>query len=273
MKDSLFDRTRRTIVLLGSSASELDGISYDKIGQTYSELSQLYQTVKESRIDLILVHERRSDLTRAVATKIRRYNGLTDIWRVTIGGASQEKQPDYIDGVISQELGLDGMIAKTDHILRTKELLSSYGLVGRSARMKAVAETIERVASTEMSVLIVGPSGSGKELVARALHHNSPRREHPLIAINCGALAEGVLESELFGHEKGAFTGSVGKREGLFKKAGGGTIFLDEIGETRADMQVKLLRVLEDGTYYPVGSSTARKADVRVISATNRDLN
>jgi DNA-binding NtrC family response regulator len=121
-------------------------------------------------------------------------------------------------------------------------------------------------------VLVVGPSGSGKELVARAVHTASSRARNPFVAINCGALAEGVLESELFGHEKGAFTGSVGKREGLFSKAENGTIFLDEISETTPGMQVKLLRVLEDGTYYPVGSSTPRRANVRVVAATNRDL-
>ncbi|MCX6835449.1 MAG: sigma-54 dependent transcriptional regulator, partial [candidate division Zixibacteria bacterium] len=125
---------------------------------------------------------------------------------------------------------------------------------------------------TDVSVLIVGPSGSGKELVARALHQDSPRNDGPFVTINCGAISEGLLESELFGHEKGAFTGSVGKREGLFRKAEGGTIFLDEIGETKPDMQVKLLRVLEDGTFYPVGSSVPERANVRVVAATNRDL-
>jgi DNA-binding NtrC family response regulator len=145
-------------------------------------------------------------------------------------------------------------------------------MVARSPQMKIVAETIDRIAPTDVSVLIVGASGTGKELVAHAIHNHSARKGKPYVAINCGALAEGVLESELFGHEKGAFTGSVSKREGLFARAEGGTIFLDEIGETKPDMQVKLLRVLEDGTYYPVGSSEARHADVRIVSATNRDL-
>ncbi|RKX25157.1 MAG: sigma-54-dependent Fis family transcriptional regulator [Candidatus Zixiibacteriota bacterium] len=153
-----------------------------------------------------------------------------------------------------------------------KKTLRRYGIVGRSSRMKALARTIDRIAPTDVSVLIVGPSGSGKELVAQALHSDSPRADRPFVAINCGALAEGVLESELFGHEKGAFTGSVGKREGLFHKADGGTIFLDEIGETKPGMQVKLLRVLEDGHYYPVGSSVPQRVNVRVVAATNRDL-
>jgi DNA-binding NtrC family response regulator len=180
--------------------------------------------------------------------------------------------PDHVDGVILGTVGVDLIAEKVAHILRAKHLLESYGIVGRSARMKAVAEAIERVAPSDMAVLIVGPSGSGKELVAQAVHNRSDRAEHPYVTINCGALAPGLLESELFGHEKGAFTGSVGRREGLFHKANGGTLFLDEISETSAEMQVKLLRVLEDGTYYPVGSSSASKTDVRVVSATNRDL-
>ncbi|MFQ6007645.1 MAG: sigma-54 interaction domain-containing protein, partial [Candidatus Zixiibacteriota bacterium] len=204
--------------------------------------------------------------------KIRRYNGLTEIWIVTESDFHEEPANEYIDGVIARDLDTDGIAKKVEHILKVKDLLSHFKIVSRSPKMKVIAETIERIAPTDVSVLVVGPSGSGKELVARAIHNNSERRQQPFVAINCGALAEGVLESELFGHEKGAFTGSVAKREGLFYKAHGGTIFLDEIGETKPEMQVKLLRVLEDGTYYPVGSSVPRKADVRVISATNRDL-
>jgi DNA-binding NtrC family response regulator len=242
------------------------------VDQFHTELAPLYQQAKESRIDLILVDDSRSDMTKAVAAKLRRKNGLTEIWRLTDEELGGEPTEVPFDGFLARGLGADGWRQKIDSILAGKELLDSYGLVGRSQRMKAMAETVKRVAPTEMSVMIVGPSGSGKELIAQAIHNNSARHEGSLVAVNCGALAEGVLESELFGHERGAFTGSVGKRSGLFHKANGGTIFLDEIGDTKPEMQVKLLRVLEDGTYYPVGSSTAHKADVRVISATNRDL-
>jgi len=262
----------RTAILLDPDKAESDAIAWGKIGLVVTELSQLYQIVKENRIDLILVDEARTDLKRVVAAKIRRYNGLTEIWNVTDNSLHQETDNDYIDGSISRNLGNEGVAKKVKYILKGKDLLSHFKTVSRSPKMKVVAETIERIAPTDVSVLVVGPSGSGKELVAHAIHDNSARRDHPFVAINCGALAEGVLESELFGHEKGAFTGSVAKREGLFYKANGGTIFLDEIGETKPQMQVKLLRVLEDGTYYPVGSSVPRKADVRVVSATNRDL-
>jgi len=262
----------RTAILLSPDQAESDTIDWQKIGRVVTELSQLYHLVKESRIDLILVDESRTDLKRAVATRIRRYNGLTEIWVIVSDGFHPEPADEYIDGVISRDLGEEGVAKKVKQILAEKDLLSHLQLVGRSPKMKVVAETIERIAPTDVSVLVVGPSGSGKELVAHALHDNSARHNRPFVSINCGALAEGVLESELFGHEKGAFTGSVGRREGLFHKADGGTIFLDEIGETKPDMQVKLLRVVEDGTYYPVGSSLPRKADVRVVSATNRDL-
>jgi transcriptional regulator with PAS, ATPase and Fis domain len=157
---------------------------------------------------------------------------------------------------------------KIKQIYHQKALLRKFQIVGRSEQMKLVAETIEKIAPTDISILIIGPSGSGKELVARAIHEDSSRSSGPFVAVNCGALAEGVLESELFGHEKGAFTGSVGKREGLFIQANGGTIFHDEIGETRPDMQVKLLRVLEDGIFYPVGGDKPARSDARVIAAT-----
>jgi DNA-binding NtrC family response regulator len=262
----------RTAIMLNPDQVGSDTIEWRKIGLVVTELSQLYHLVKESRIDLILVDENRTDLKRAVATRIRRYNGLTEIWVIVSDGFHPEPEDEYIDGFISRDLGEGGVAKKVKQILTGKDLLSRLQLVGRSPKMKVVAETIERIAPTDVSVLVVGPSGSGKELVARALHNNSARHNRPFVAINCGALAEGVLESELFGHEKGAFTGSVARREGLFHKADGGTIFLDEISETKPDMQVKLLRVLEDGTYYPVGSSLPRKTDVRVVSATNRDL-
>lgn len=145
-------------------------------------------------------------------------------------------------------------------------------LIGKSDSMEQVRNLIEKVAPTPSTVLILGETGSGKELVARALHDTSPRADAPFVAINCGALPETLIESELFGHRKGAFTGADEHRIGLCEVASGGTLFLDEIGELPKAMQAKLLRVLEGGEIRPVGDNESRQVDVRFVCATNRDL-
>jgi two-component system NtrC family response regulator len=146
------------------------------------------------------------------------------------------------------------------------------GMVGKNARMVQVYELIEKVAPTPSSVLITGESGTGKELVAKAIHMNSPRQDKAFITVNCAALAENLLESELFGHEKGAFTGAVVMRKGRFELADGGTLFLDEIGEIPLALQSKLLRALQEKSFERVGGSKTMSVDVRIISATNKDL-
>ncbi len=149
----------------------------------------------------------------------------------------------------------------------------NYGeIVGESKTMKNIYETIEKVSRSDSSVLITGESGTGKELVARAIHFNSPRKEGPFIRVNCGALAEGVLESELFGHEKGAFTNAFRRKKGRFELAHRGTLFLDEIGDIPLGTQVKLLRVLQEKEFERVGGEETIRVDVRLIAATHRDL-
>jgi chemotaxis protein methyltransferase CheR len=138
--------------------------------------------------------------------------------------------------------------------------------------VRRVLRKIEQVAATDATVLITGETGTGKELVARAIHRESPRRDRPLVKVNCAALPPTLIESELFGHEKGSFTGAVGRKVGRFELADGGTLFLDEIGELPMELQPKLLRVLQDGEFERVGSAQSIKADVRVITGTNRDL-
>ena len=149
---------------------------------------------------------------------------------------------------------------------------ASYGLIGESEALHHVFDMIAKAASTSATVLIFGESGTGKELIARAIHYSSPRNSAPFVPVNCGAIPEELLESELFGHVRGAFTGATETRAGFFQTADGGTIFLDEISETSLSMQVKLLRVLQDKEVCMVGSSRSRKVDVRILASTNKDL-
>jgi DNA-binding NtrC family response regulator len=157
-----------------------------------------------------------------------------------------------------------------------KEILArtqpTTDMIGDSPAMREVFRLIERAGPTDKAILILGESGTGKELVARALHRSSQRADKPLVVINCAALAETLLESELFGHEKGSFTGAVATKPGLFEIADGGTLFIDEIGEMPGSLQAKLLRVLEDGSMRRIGSVKERRVDVRLLAATNRDL-
>ncbi|HEV7645707.1 MAG TPA: sigma-54 dependent transcriptional regulator [Pyrinomonadaceae bacterium] len=145
-------------------------------------------------------------------------------------------------------------------------------IIGTSEALQKVFRLVEKVATTNANILIQGESGTGKELVARAIHYHSPRSDKSFLAVNCGALPESLLESELFGHTKGAFTGAVGAKPGLFRSAEGGTVFLDEIGEVSPALQVRLLRALQEHEVTPIGSSLAVKFDARIIAATNRDL-
>src|SRR5205085_11673840 len=145
-------------------------------------------------------------------------------------------------------------------------------IVGSSPALLAVLQQVERVAPTDATVLILGETGTGKELIARAIHDRSARKDRPLVKVNCGAISAGLVESELFGHVKGAFTGALDKRTGRFELADGGTLFLDEVGELPMETQVKLLRVLQEHEYEPVGSSRTIRVNVRVIAASNRDL-
>lgn len=174
---------------------------------------------------------------------------------------------------------LEQCIERSRHSVENRELrrqlteaAASEEIIGRSDALKRMLGFIETVAPTEATVLVTGESGTGKELVARALHGASARADKPLVTVNCAALAETLLESELFGHEKGAFTGADRRREGRFVQANGGTLFLDEIGEMPLQLQAKLLRALQQGEIQRVGSDTPITVDVRVIAATNRDL-
>ncbi len=175
--------------------------------------------------------------------------------------------------VVSKALETQQLMAENQRLqLALKERSASGRIMGRSAAFLKVMQMVSRIAPTKTTVLLTGESGVGKELVAEAIHHQSPRRDQPLVKLNCGALPEGLIESELFGHEKGAFTGAIQQRKGRFELADSGTIFLDEISEIPPTTQVKLLRVLQEGEFERVGGTQTLKTDVRVVAATNEDL-
>jgi len=170
---------------------------------------------------------------------------------------------------------LEGVALRRDFRLLQEKVTDAYRfehMIGQSPAMQRVFDVIRKVADTDLTVLVRGPSGTGKELVANALHYNSPRRAKPLVKVNCAAFSRELVESELFGHEKGAFTGAVGTREGKFEVADGGSLFLDEIGDMPLETQAKILRVLQEREFERVGGNRTLRVDVRVLAATNQDL-
>ncbi|MFM8315256.1 MAG: sigma-54 interaction domain-containing protein, partial [Deltaproteobacteria bacterium] len=161
---------------------------------------------------------------------------------------------------------------KTQDLILQENHVPDFGLIGRSPKMVELYKNVARAALSDSNVFIWGESGTGKELVAKAIHENSIRKENRFVTVNCGALTETLLESELFGHIKGAFTGAIFNKRGLFEEANGGTLFLDEIGDISPGLQVKLLRVIQEGEFKPVGSVENRRVNVRIIAATHRNL-
>jgi two-component system response regulator HydG len=183
------------------------------------------------------------------------------------------KEPDELLHRIDKALEEKGLRHENQNLRRqVQERYSLPGLIAQSKEMQTVLDLVLRVAPTDATVLIQGESGTGKEVIAKVIHHTSPRAGKSFVAVNCGALPEPLLESEIFGHAKGAFTGATAHKKGLFEEADGGTFFLDEIGEMPTTLQVKFLRALQEGEVRPVGSNRSTTADVRVLAATNRDL-
>ncbi len=200
---------------------------------------------------------------------------LLEIVREQIGIAiNNAKQAETLREALVEVEQLKNRL-QAENIYLQEEIKTEYNfeeIVGQSEALKKVLEKVEQVAPTNTTVLIQGETGTGKELIARAILNLSPRRGRPLVKVNCAAISAGLVESELFGHEKGAFTGAVQQRVGRFELADGGTIFLDEVGDLHIDTQIKLLRVLQEGEFERVGSSKSIKVDLRIIAATNRDL-
>jgi two-component system, NtrC family, response regulator HydG len=206
------------------------------------------------------------------------YGTVEDAFRaVKLGAYDFLKKPfeniDEVGLVVGQALERKRLKDRNRYLERQVDLTDRFDdLIGKSSAMREVFEMVESAAPSDASILITGESGTGKELIARAIHRRSPRAAKPLVTVHCGAITETLLESEMFGHVRGAFTGANQARKGYFEEADGGSIFLDEIGETTPATQVKLLRVLQSGEIMRVGSSESKIVDVRTIAATNRDL-
>ncbi|HEY6394149.1 MAG TPA: sigma 54-interacting transcriptional regulator, partial [Candidatus Binataceae bacterium] len=220
----------------------------------------------------------RGTATTGTVLELRRKNDGKPVWiqcwsrPAPDGSYTRTMFIDVTDRVLMEREKARLEAQNTYLIEEIKETHNFEEIVGQSRALAEVIEKVKLVASTDSSVLILGETGTGKELVARAVHSNSERRNRPLVKVNCAALPVGLIESELFGHEKGAFTGAIDRRIGRFELAHGGTIFLDEIGDMPPDLQAKLLRVLQEQEFERVGGSNLIKVDVRVIAATNRDL-
>ncbi len=269
--DSRFVSANRTATrILGISPEEVPGT----VGMSFVPDTQEAQRRVKSAFESI----GRGDDAGGVILELRRRDNGQPIWiqwwsRPDVGG--QLTRTMFID--ITEQVLLEQEQARlrAQNLYLREEIKSVHNfdeIVGKSNSLLTVLDNVRRVAMTDASVLIRGETGTGKELIARAIHSASKRRDKPLIKINCAALPTGLVESELFGHEKGAFTGAIAKRLGRFELADGGTIFLDEIGEIPLEIQAKLLRVLQEREFDRIGSKSTTRVDVRVIAATNRDL-
>jgi two-component system response regulator HydG len=258
--------------------------------QTASDGEGAIERVKSEPVDLVLMDVRMAKISGIQALEqIKSYNPSIPVIIMTAYssvasavGALKSGAYDYLTKPLdfdvlklTIERARDHAGLKAENKMLKEQLrtgLDSTHIIGKSRAMKELFDVLAMVAPSEATVLIIGESGTGKELIARSLHANSPRKDRSLVVVNCAAIAETLLESELFGHEKGAFTGADKRREGRFMQADGGTIFLDEIAETSPTMQAKLLRVLQQKEIQRVGSETVIQVDVRIVAATNRDL-
>jgi two-component system response regulator HydG len=248
------------------------------------------ESVKERLFALILMDVRMAQMSGIEALKqIKQYNPAIPILIMTAYSsvdsaveALKSGAYDYLTKPLDFEVlkislvrALEHSGLKAENATLKSKMSADYELeniVGKSRPMKELVDMMAMVAPSEATVLITGESGTGKELIAKSIHHNSRRKDRPLVVVNCAALTETLLESELFGHEKGSFTGADKRREGKFKQADKGTIFLDEIGETSASMQAKLLRVIQEREIQRVGGEETLSVDVRILAATNRNL-
>lgn len=249
-----------------------------------------YEKILDNHFDLVITDiEMPLMKGTELLEKIKTINFQTSVIIITAFGSLDTAISALRNGAsdyILKPVEFDELLIKVQRLFEVKDLLSENkilreeihrkydfeNIVGKSASIKKVYEMIEAVAETDSTVLISGNSGTGKELVARALHYKSHRKNKPFIAVNCGAISENLIESELFGHKKGAFTGAISDKEGYMKAANGGTLFLDEISEMPPQLQVKLLRAIQEKEYTPVGTTVSLPVNARFITTTNRNL-
>ena len=247
----------------------------EEAGYTTSLLSPLddtRKTVRRVKPDLVIltgaVHEARATVLAALARELE----ISTIALLEATDSDRARTQLGVTDMLVKPVSADDVLGTTRRVLHWREIQQRTGIVGESPAIHEMLVKIEQMAPASSTVLIEGESGTGKELVAKAIHEFSPRRGEPFVAVNCAALPETLLESELFGHEKGSFTGAAERRLGRFELADHGTIFLDEIGETSPGVQVKLLRVLESRTFFRVGGTAPIRVNVRVVAATNKSL-
>jgi len=260
------------------AATNILGIKPEEIAGTYGKSFIPDTAEAQRRLKEALESIGRGTDTSGVMLELRRKDNGKPIWIQwwsrpdPSGKYTRTMFIDITDRVLMEreKARLEAQNTYLQEEIRTEH---NFGeIVGNDPKLRETLHLVEQVAAADSTVLILGETGTGKELIARAVHDHSPRRARPLVKVNCGAISAGLVESELFGHVKGAFTGAIASRDGRFKLADGGTIFLDEVGELALDTQVKLLRVLQEQEFEPIGSSRTIKVNVRVVAATNRDL-
>jgi two-component system, NtrC family, response regulator HydG len=284
---------KETILIVDDSPDMLEVLRRNLDGEGYrvfaaSGVVEAIKILQEIPIDLVITDFKMPKISGIdLVRHVRENFGYTEVIMITgypsvdsavkavKNGAEAYLPKPFTDKellfTVRHTLGKLGLRKKDRHAVATKSI-APHGMIGESEAMRKVLASIRKVARSDATVLITGESGTGKELVARAIHYNSARASAPFVPVNCGGIPEGLLESELFGHVKGAFTGATGARAGFFHASEKGSLFLDEVGETSPYMQVKLLRALQEKEVCMVGSSRVRKVDVRFLAATNKDL-
>jgi two-component system response regulator HydG len=295
MTEKLATDAHRRILIVEDDRPQADAVAeaLTRIGHScvvVTEPRRALEVLEDDSFDLIITDLMMHDVTGMdILREARRIDPAAEVIMITGHGtietaveAIREGASDYITKPLNLSELRDRAAKALEHrrLVRRTEQLSEQlqerfgfeGIIGQSSAMGRVIQICRQIAPTDATVLIEGESGTGKELIAKALHNNSPRKDHNFVALNCAALSEGILESELFGHEKGAFTGALATRKGRFEHADGGTLFLDEVGDMPMATQIKLLRVIENREIVRVGSNDPRRVDVRLLSATNQKL-